>query len=204
MSEKTAQSDAAEEKQAVEEKAAATSEDVKKDTKKSEPKKDGDKAAEKEDKSKKKDKSSEELEKLKKELVDEKDKHLRVLAEYDNYRKRSQKERENIYADVRSDTIEKFLPVYDNLERALKQATTDEAYSKGVEMIMSQFKEIMANAGVSEIDAAAGTAFDPNIHNAVMHVEDDTLGESVVVEEFQKGFKLGDKVLRCSVVKVAN
>lgn len=204
MSEKTAKSDAAEDKQAVEEKAAATSEDVKKDTKKSEPKKDGDKAAEKEDKSKKKDKSSEELEKLKKELVDEKDKHLRVLAEYDNYRKRSQKERENIYADVRSDTIEKFLPVYDNLERALKQATTDEAYSKGVEMIMSQFKEIMANAGVSEIDAAAGTAFDPNIHNAVMHVEDDTLGESVVVEEFQKGFKLGDKVLRCSVVKVAN
>ena len=204
MSEKTAKSDAAEDKQAVEEKAAATSEDVKKDTKKSEPKKDGDKAAEKEDKSKKKDKSSEELEKLKKELVDEKDKHLRVLAEYDNYRKRSQKERENIYADVRSDTIEKFLPVYDNLERALKQATTDEAYSKGVEMIMSQFKEIMANAGVVEIDAAAGTAFDPNIHNAVMHVEDEAFGESVIAEEFQKGFKLGDKVLRCSVVKVAN
>ena len=201
MSEKTAQSDAAEEKKTAEDPmTAAASDDVKKDTKKSEPKKDG----EKDEKSKKKDKSADELEKLKKELADEKDKYLRLAAEYDNYRKRSQKERENIYADVRSDTVEKVLPVYDNLERALKQATTDEAYSKGVEMIMSQFKEIMANAGVSEIDAAAGTAFDPNIHNAVMHVEDDTLGESVVVEEFQKGFKLGDKVLRCSVVKVAN
>ena len=204
MSEKTAKSDASdtaeEKKKAEDPMTAAASDDVKKDTKKSEPKKDG----EKDEKSKKKDKSADELEKLKKELADEKDKYLRLAAEYDNYRKRSQKERENIYADVRSDTVEKFLPVYDNLERALKQATTDEAYSKGVEMIMSQFKEIMANAGVVEIDAAAGTAFDPNIHNAVMHVEDEALGESVIVEEFQKGFKLGDKVLRCSVVKVAN
>ena len=201
MSEKTAQNDAAEEKQAAEEKkTAAAPEEVKKDTKKTESKKE----SEKEEKSKKKDKSAEELEKLKMQLADEKDKYLRLAAEYDNYRKRSQKERETVYADVRSDTVEKFLPVYDNLERALKQATTDEAYYKGVEMIMAQFKEIMANAGVTEIDAAAGTAFDPNIHNAVMHVEDEALGESVIVEEFQKGFKLGDKVLRCSVVKVAN
>ena len=146
----------------------------------------------------------EKMEGLAKSLADEQDKYLRLAAEYDNYRKRSQKERETVYADVRSDTVEKFLPVYDNLERALKQATTDEAYYKGVEMIMAQFKEIMANAGVTEIDAAAGTAFDPNIHNAVMHVEDEALGESVIAEEFQKGFKLGDKVLRCSVVKVAN
>lgn len=201
MSEKTAQNDAAEEKQAAEEKkAAAAPEEVKKDTKKTESKKE----SEKEEKSKKKDKSAEELEKLKMQLADEKDKYLRLAAEYDNYRKRSQKERETVYADVRSDTVEKFLPVYDNLGRALKQATTDEAYYKGVEMIMAQFKEIMANAGVTEIDAAAGTAFDPNIHNAVMHVEDEALGESVIAEEFQKGFKLGDKVLRCSVVKVAN
>ena len=201
MSEKTAQNDAAEEKQAAEEKKAADApEEVKKDTKKTESKKE----SEKEEKSKKKDKSAEELEKLKMQLSDEKDKYLRLAAEYDNYRKRSQKERETVYADVRSDTVEKFLPVYDNLERALKQATTDEAYYKGVEMIMAQFKEIMANAGVTEIDAAAGTAFDPNIHNAVMHVEDEALGESVIAEEFQKGFKLGDKVLRCSVVKVAN
>ena len=201
MSEKTAQNDAAEEKQAAEEKKAADApEEVKKDTKKTESKKE----SEKEEKSKKKDKSAEELEKLKMQLADEKDKYLRLAAEYDNYRKRSQKERETVYADVRSDTVEKFLPVYDNLGRALKQATTDEAYYKGVEMIMAQFKEIMANAGVTEIDAAAGTAFDPNIHNAVMHVEDEALGESVIAEEFQKGFKLGDKVLRCSVVKVAN
>lgn len=201
MSEKTAQNDAAEEKQAAEEKkAAAAPEEVKKDTKKTESKKE----SEKEEKSKKKDKSAEELEKLKMQLADEKDKYLRLAAEYDNYRKRSQKERETVYADVRSDTVEKFLPVYDNLGRALKQATTDEAYYKGVEMIMAQLQEIMANAGVTEIDAAAGTAFDPNIHNAVMHVEDEALGESVIAEEFQKGFKLGDKVLRCSVVKVAN
>ena len=201
MSEKTAQNDAAEEKQAAEEKKAADApEEVKKDTKKTESKKE----SEKEEKSKKKDKSAEELEKLKMQLADEKDKYLRLAAEYDNYRKRSQKERETVYADVRSDTVEKFLPVYDNLGRALKQATTDEAYYKGVEMIMAQFKEIMANAGVTEIDAAAGTAFNPNIHNAVMHVEDEALGESVIAEEFQKGFKLGDKVLRCSVVKVAN
>lgn len=201
MSEKTAQNDAAEEKQAAEEKkAAAAPEEVKKDTKKTESKKE----SEKEEKSKKKDKSAEELEKLKMQLADEKDKYLRLAAEYDNYRKRSQKERETVYADVRSDTVEKFLPVYDNLGRALKQATTDEAYYKGVEMIMAQLKEIMENAGVTEIDAAAGTAFNPNIHNAVMHVEDEALGESVIVEEFQKGFKLGDKVLRCSVVKVAN
>ena len=146
----------------------------------------------------------EKMEGLAKSLADEQDKYLRLAAEYDNYRKRSQKERETVYADVRSDTVEKFLPVYDNLGRALKQATTDEAYYKGVEMIMAQLKEIMANAGVTEIDAAAGTAFDPNIHNAVMHVEDEALGESVIVEEFQKGFKLGDKVLRCSIVKVAN
>ena len=201
MSEKTAQNDAAEEKQAAEEKKAADApEEVKKDTKKTESKKE----SEKEEKSKKKDKSAEELEKLKMQLADEKDKYLRLAAEYDNYRKRSQKERETVYADVRSDTVEKFLPVYDNLGRALKQATTDEAYYKGVEMIMAQLQEIMANAGVTEIDAAAGTAFDPNIHNAVMHVEDEALGESVIAEEFQKGFKLGDKVLRCSVVKVAN
>jgi len=201
MSEKTAKNDAAEDKKTADEKAVPTSEEVKKDTKKSESKKE----SEKEEKSnKKKDKSAEELEKLRKELADEKDKYLRVLAEYDNYRKRSQKERESIYADVRSDTVEKFLPVYDNLERALKQETTDEAYSKGVEMIMAQLKEIMANAGVTEIEASAGTTFDPNIHNAVMHVEDETLGESVIVEEFQKGFRLGDKILRHSVVKVAN
>lgn len=145
-----------------------------------------------------------EAERLALELADEKDKCLRVMAEYDNFRKRSQKERENIYSDVRGDTLLKFLPVYDNLERALKQETADEAYYKGVEMIMAQFIEIMTALGVTEIKAAAGEKFNPELHNAVMHVEDEALGEGEIVEEFQKGFKLGDKVLRFSVVKVAN
>lgn len=138
------------------------------------------------------------------ELKDEKDKYLRLAAEYDNYRKRSQKERENIYADVRSDTVLKFLPVYDNLERALKQESVDEAYRKGVEMTMNQLKDVMAKLGVTEIEAASGAVFDPQLHDAVMHIEDSSLGEGVIVEEFQKGFKLGDKVIRFSVVKVAN
>ncbi len=153
---------------------------------------------------KSKDKTAEELKKVQEELAAEKDKYLRMLAEYDNFRKRSQKERENIYTDVRADTVTKFLPVYDNLERALKQETTDEAYSRGIEMIMTQLKDIFEKLGICEIDACAGTKFDPEIHNAVMHVEDESLGEGVIAEEFQKGFKLGDKVIRCSVVKVAN
>ncbi len=151
-----------------------------------------------------KDKSSEALKKAQEELAAEKDKHLRLLAEYDNFRKRSQKERESTYSDVRADTALKFLPVYDNLERALKVETVDEAYRKGVEMVFTQFNEILSNLGVAEIEACAGTTFDPEVHNAVMHVEDDNFGESVITEEFQKGFKLGDKVIRCSVVKVAN
>ena len=150
------------------------------------------------------DKASDELKKVQEALTAEKDRYMRMLAEYDNFRKRSQKERENIYTDVRADTVTRFLPVYDNLERALKQETADEAYSKGVGMIMTQLKETFEKLGICEIDASAGAKFDPEIHNAVMHVEDDAQGEGVIVEEFQKGFKLGDKVLRCSVVKVAN
>ena len=151
-----------------------------------------------------KDKSSDALKKAQEELAAEKDKYLRLLAEYDNFRKRSQKERESVYSDVRADTAIKFLPVYDNLERALKVETADEAYRRGVEMVLAQFKEILANLGVCEIEAGAGTKFNPEIHNAVMHVEDEGFGEGVITEEFQKGFKLGDKVIRCSMVKVAN
>lgn len=150
------------------------------------------------------DRFAKEAHKLAVELATEKDKYLRVMAEYDNFRKRSQKERENIYSEVRGDTVAKLLPVYDNLERALKQETQDEAYYKGVEMIMAQFREIMSKLGVTEIVAKEGEKFDPELHNAVMHIEDETLGEGIIVEEFQKGFRLGDKVLRFSVVKVAN
>ena len=131
------------------------------------------------------------------------DKYLRICAEYDNYRKRTQKEKDNLYGDIRANVITSFLPVYDNLVRALAAETSDEAYRKGVEMIMNQFNATMEKLGVTEIKAV-GEKFDPAIHNAVMHVDDETKGENEVVEEFQKGFKIGDKVIRFSMVKVAN
>ena len=136
-------------------------------------------------------------------VKEEHDKYLRLMAEYDNFRKRSAKERENIYADVRVDTVTKFLPVYDNLQRALAAETTDEAYKKGVEMTFTQLKEIFTKLGVEEIEAV-GQAFDPTVHNAVMHIDDDNYGENIIVQEFQKGFKLGEKVIRFSMVQVAN
>lgn len=144
-----------------------------------------------------------EEQKLRGELAQEKDKYIRLAAEYDNFRKRSAKERESVFSDARSDTILKFLPVYDNLARALAQETVDEAYRKGVEMTMTQLCTIMEKMGVIEIPAL-GETFDPSRHNAVMHVEDEDIGESVIVEEFQKGFMLGEKVIRFSMVKVAN
>ena len=133
----------------------------------------------------------------------EHDRYLRLVAEYDNYRKRSARERESIYSDVRADTVTKFLPVYDNLVRALEQSTADEAYRKGVEMIMTQFNDILAKLGVTPIDAL-GQKFDPLLHNAVMHEEDAEKGENEIVQELQRGFKLGDKVIRFAMVKVAN
>ena len=131
------------------------------------------------------------------------DRYLRLMAEYDNFRKRSAKERENIYTDVRVDTVSKFLPVYDNLARAMRTPTADEAYKKGVEMTFNQLCEVFKKLGVEEIEAV-GKTFDPNFHNAVMHVEDEEKGENEIVEEFQKGFKVGEKVIRFSMVKVAN
>jgi len=137
------------------------------------------------------------------ELKESQDKYLRLLAEYDNYRKRSQKEREAVYADVKAASVKDFLPVYDNLERALSQPTEDEAYRKGVEMIMNQFCDILKKLNVESF-GEAGEVFDPNLHSGVMHVEDEALGENVIAEVFQKGFKLGDKVIRFAMVKVAN
>lgn len=139
----------------------------------------------------------------KEEIADEHDRFLRLIAEYDNFRKRSAKERENIYTDVRVDTVTKFLPVYDNLQRAMNTQTSDEAYKKGVEMTFNQLRQVMASLGVEEIPAE-GEKFDPAVHNAVMHIEDESFGENVIAEEFQKGFKLGEKVIRFSMVKVAN
>ena len=136
-------------------------------------------------------------------LAVEKDKYLRLAAEYDNYRRRSQKEKEGIYGDGKADTVLALLPVYDNLERALKAECTDPAFYKGVEMTMTQLTEIFAKLGVTPIEAA-GQPFDPAEHNAVIHVEDEAYGENTVVEEFQKGFKLNEKVIRFAMVKVAN
>lgn len=133
----------------------------------------------------------------------EHDRYLRLAAEYDNYRKRSARERESIYSDVRADTVTKFLPVYDNLVRALEQSTADEAYRKGVEMIMTQFKDILSRLGVTEIESV-GKTFDPALHNAVMHDTDESQGENIIVQELQKGFKMGDKVIRFAMVKVVN
>ena len=144
-----------------------------------------------------------ELENAKAELAAEKDKYLRLLAEYDNFRKRSARERDNIYADVKADTLTKLLPVFDNLERALRQETADEAYRKGVEMTMNQFLTALRSLGVTPIETE-GAAFDPTVHNAVMHVEDPEKGEQEIVQEFQKGFKMGDRVIRFSMVQVAN
>ena len=131
------------------------------------------------------------------------DKYLRICAEYDNFRRRSQKEKDGLYGEVKANTVLQFLPVYDNLERALKQGTEDEAYRKGVEMIKTQFVNTLEKLGVKKIESL-GQTFDPKLHNAVMHVDDESQGENLIVDVFQEGFMLGDKVIRFAMVKVAN
>lgn len=131
------------------------------------------------------------------------DKYLRVCAEYDNFRKRSQKEKDALYGDIKANVTASFLPVYDNLLRALSAPTEDEAYRKGVEMIMTQFNQTLEKLGIKEIPAL-GEKFNPELHNAVMHCDDETKGENEIVEVFQQGFTIGDKVIRASMVKVAN
>ena len=131
------------------------------------------------------------------------DKYLRLAAEYDNYRKRTAKEKDQSWTEAKAQTVAAFLPVYDNLERALKQATTDEAYAKGVEMTMKGLQDALTKLGVEQIPAL-GEPFDPNFHNAVMHVDDDSVEDNTIVEVFQQGFKCGEKVIRFAMVKVAN
>ncbi len=133
----------------------------------------------------------------------EHDAHLRLAADYDNFRKRTLKEKEASYSNGKADAIEKLLPVYDNLERAIQQPTEDAAFKKGVEMTMSQLVGIFAGLGV-EIYGEPGDAFDPNLHNAVMHIEDESVGENTITQVFQKGFKMGDKIVRFAMVQVAN
>ena len=129
--------------------------------------------------------------------------HLRLAAEYDNFRKRTQKEKEASYANGKADTIGKLLPIYDNLERALNQPTEDAAYKKGVEMTMTGLVEILKKMEVT-VYGAPGDLFDPNLHNAVMHIDDDNYKEGEIVQVFQKGFSLGDKVIRHAMVQTAN
>ena len=133
----------------------------------------------------------------------ERDAHLRLAAEYDNFRKRTAKEKEQSYQNGKSDAVEKLLPVYDNLQRALNQETADAAFKKGVEMTMNELVKILNGLGV-EIFGQVGEEFDPNLHNAVMHTDDESLEENVISQVFQQGFKLGDKVVRFAMVQVAN
>lgn len=127
---------------------------------------------------------------------------LRIAAEYENYRKRTAKEKEGIYGDAYVDAVTQLLPILDNLERAVGFAESGNL-AEGVNMTLNMFKETFAKMGVEEI-ATDGVAFDPNLHNAVMHVEDDSLGENMIAETFSKGYKKGDKVIRYAMVKVAN
>lgn len=143
------------------------------------------------------------LEALQAQLSDQKDQYLRLCAEYDNYRKRTAKEKETTWAAATGQAAKAILPVYDNLERALKQETADEAYRKGVEMTMAQLKKVLAELGLEEIPAL-GRPFDAALHSAVMHVDDPELGENIVKEVYQTGFKLGDSVIRYAMVVVAN
>ena len=133
----------------------------------------------------------------------ERDAHLRCAAEYDNFRKRTIKEKEASYGNGKADAVAKMLPIYDNLERALNQETSDAAYKKGVEMTMNELLKIFGTLGV-EVFGNVGDAFDPNLHNAVMHIENEELEENSISAVFQKGFKIGDKVVRFAMVQVAN
>lgn len=132
------------------------------------------------------------------------DRFLRLAAEYDNFRKRTQREREKLHADAVSQAVLALLPTYDNLERALKADTTDPEYKKGVELTMTQLTESLKGLNVNKIEADAGTVFDPNRHNAVSHIESEDFGENVITEVFQQGFCIDDKVIRHAMVQVAN
>ena len=142
------------------------------------------------------------LEKAQKEHDELQDKYLRVCAEYDNFRKRTQKERDGIFTDAYSDALKEILPIFDNLERAALYTEPDKL-TEGLELIFKSAKEMLTKLGVEEF-GAVGEKFDPNIHNAVMHIDDDSVGEDEIIEVFQKGYKRGDKIIRHAMVKVAN
>ena len=150
------------------------------------------------------DEAAQKIAELEKELAASKEAHIRTLAEYDNYRKRTAKEKESIYGDAKADCMKQLLGVLDNFDRALGVDSSDfESYKKGVEMIYTNFCEILKGLGV-EAFGEAGETFDPNFHNGVMHIEDESLGENVIAQVFSKGYKIGDRVLRPAMVQVAN
>lgn len=138
-----------------------------------------------------------------KELEEKEDRIKRLMAEFENFKKRSDKERTNLYSSVMGDVVTALLPVVDNLEKASQVETKDEQYKSGIQMVLTQFKEVLKNNGVTEIEAV-GKKFDPSIHEAVSLVEDKSLGEKEIKEEYRKGYMIGDKVLRHSLVVVAN
>lgn len=177
------------EKEDIEQKENVTSEEVKEDTKKEEVNKEKI--------------LNEKISKLTSELDDIKDRHTRLIAEFDNLKKRSAKERENLYNSIICDIVTPLLPVVDNLEHAVAQSTTDEEYKKGIELVLKQFKDILASQNVKEIEAV-GKPFDPSIHEAVSSIQDENLGEKIVASEYRKGYMIGNKVIRHSMVVVAN
>lgn len=141
---------------------------------------------------------------LQKEQLDEQEDRLkRLMAEFDNFKKRSAKEREGLYNSLISDIFSSLLPVIDNLEKAVEAKTEDEGYKQGVELVLKQFKDVLKANGVEEIETV-GQVFDPELHEAVASVTDETLGEKVIKEEYRKGYKIGSKVIRHSMVVVAN
>lgn len=146
---------------------------------------------------------NEEISKLKDELEDVKDRHTRLIAEFDNLKKRSAKEREGLYNSIIADIITALLPVLDNLEKAAEASTQDEEYKKGIELVLKQFKDVLEANGVKEIEAE-GKPFDPELHEAVSTIQDENLGEKIVAKEYRKGYTIGTKVIRHSMVVVAN
>lgn len=139
----------------------------------------------------------------KEQLEEQEDRLKRLMAEFDNFKKRSSKEREGLYNSLISDIFTSLLPVIDNLEKAVSVKTEDEAYKQGVELVLKQFKDVLTSNGVQEIEAV-GMPFDPEVHEAVGMVTDETLGEKIIKEEYRKGYKIGSKVIRHSMVVVAN
>ncbi len=151
----------------------------------------------------KKDTNKNELQSKQQELDELTDRYKRILAEFENHKKRSQKEREGLYNSILGDIIEVILPILDNLENAVKVETSDENYKKGIELVLKQFQDVLKSKGVEEIKAL-GETFDPELHEAVSSIQDDSKGEKEIVQEYRKGYKIGHKVIRHSMVVVAN